>query len=92
MLLKREREALGLAELLTSSIYKVKALKRIAEVLRGRSSQEEEWLGVFMRVSEIALLIEDSDQREKMLRELATVLVEAQQWELAEAVIGKIRG
>ena len=43
-----------------------------------------------MRASEIALIIKAIDKRTEVLRELATTLTQAQQWEEAKAMISMI--
>ena len=94
VLLKRKHEALELAELLTDPAKKVSALLQIAEQMRVQEVQEQEgeWHDVRARAIEIVLALDDKEEQDKALRELATAFAQAQQWELAEAGTRMITG
>jgi transcriptional regulator with XRE-family HTH domain len=88
VLLGRKQEALGLAELLTKPANKVRALLQIAEQAREQPNQERDWLAtLLLRASEIARTIERGEAQAEVLERLGMALVQAQQWERAEAVI-----
>ena len=85
-LLKREREALGLAELLTSLSQKAHMLCIIAESLRIQGHPKNIWLELLMRAHEVILMIEKNDARAWVLRILGSALAKAQEWEQAEVI------
>jgi uncharacterized protein YeeX (DUF496 family) len=91
VLLKREQEALELAELLTVPANRVRALLQIAEQIREQLNREREWQALLFRAREIARSIENSERRAEALGNLATALAQAQQWEQAQAVIASIQ-
>jgi len=86
LLLKREAEVLGLAELLTNSNYKVDVLLLMAQYLAKQTERQAESTQIFFRASEVARGIEESYQRAWALRRLASSLAEAEQWEQAKLV------
>jgi tetratricopeptide (TPR) repeat protein len=97
LLLKRERQALGVAELLTRPDHKARVLLHIAKYLGEHPSRKPESVQMLMRACDVACRIEISWQRAGALQELGTALAQAQQWERAmvvwnktEAVIGTI--
>jgi hypothetical protein len=90
VLLKREQEAIRLAELLTGPANKVKALLEITKQLWEQSNQEKEGLALLLRAGEIARTIESSKDRAEALADLASTLAQAQLWDQAQAVIGMI--
>jgi tetratricopeptide (TPR) repeat protein len=85
-LLKREREALGLAEQLTNLSRKAHMLCIIAESLRIQGHSEAIWLELHMRAHEVILTIEKNDARAWALRILGGALAKAQEWEQAEVI------
>jgi Domain of unknown function (DUF4062)/AAA ATPase domain len=97
MLLGREQEALGLAELLTNPAEKVDIFIILAEACeqqqKGEESREREErsIDLLMRAYEVATTIEDSYRRTHTLSKLATALAQAQEWAEAVRVIGSVR-
>jgi tetratricopeptide (TPR) repeat protein len=95
VLLGRKQEALGLAELLTDPIKKVRVLVHIALQLREQASQDSEWLELLMNAGEVSHTIKDrsweSSAQASALRDLGTALAQAQQWTEAERVISTIK-
>jgi tetratricopeptide (TPR) repeat protein len=85
-LLKREREALGLAELLTNLSRKAHMLCIIAESLRIQGHPKNIWLELLMRAHEVILTIEKNDARAWALRILGSALASAQEREQAEVI------
>lgn len=85
-LLKREREALGLAELLTNLSRKAHMLCIIAESLRIQGHPKNIWLELLMRAHEVILTIEKNDARAWALRILGSALAKAQEREQAEGI------
>src|SRR6266487_1638922 len=92
LLLKREPEVLGLAELLTDALYKVKVLLLMAQYLARQPERQAERTQIFFRASEVARSIEESDPRAEALRALASSLAEAEQWEQAKHVWTEAEG
>ena len=91
VLLKRQQDALGLAELLTNPVKKVSAICEIAKCLRLLGNQENTWLELFVRAHTVAQVIEDGTDQAEALRELGIALVQTQQWEWAERIIYRIK-
>jgi len=85
MLLKREYEALDLAELLTDPERRIDALLVIAEEQAGRQQVQ-----TLLRACEVARAIKDSMRRAERMGSIASALAQAEQWEQAEAVIRMI--
>ena len=86
LLLNREPEVVGLAELLTDPSSKVQVFLQIARHLTHLSTRGPESVQMFVRAYEATRTIEGSSERADALRELATALAQAQQWERAEGV------
>jgi len=81
MLLRREQEALGLAELLTDLQYKINIFCQIAKHLGEQPSREQERLQLLMRAYEIGQLIKNPQIRVDVLLKLAVELAKIRQWE-----------
>jgi len=96
MLLGRDQEALGLAELLTDREKKVGILISMAKVLEqqlkreGSRTKHENFINLFTRAYEVAASIEDNSRRDEALRKLGAALAQAQEREQAEQVIASI--
>jgi len=97
VLLRREQEAIGLAELLTNERRKVRALSEIALQLREQVSLQADWLGLLQRAEQVALGIQNSYQQACTLGELGQALAQvgeaervAQIWQQAEQVVFRI--
>ncbi len=90
ILLKRESEAVGLAELLTKLDYKVEVLLRIAKQF-GEQDREQEYLQMLLRSYEVASTIKGSEAYIRVLRELGIELVKAHLWEQAEGLAHTIK-
>ena len=86
MWLRYEQEALGLAELLTSSEYKSRVFILIGKWLERESRRRQEGLQLFMRAQEVAKSIEESEIATIALGQISGELTQAQEWERAEAV------
>ena len=76
---KREKEALGLAELLTNPLYKVKILVNIAEYIRKLPGREQESLQLLMRTYEIVGLVDDAGEKALALLEVGLALARGKQ-------------
>lgn len=87
LLLKREPEAVGLAELLPNSAHKANVMLQIASYLAKQPGRESESIQMLIRSYTIARSVEHSAMRDEVLRELGIALGEAQQWEQAETVV-----
>jgi len=90
LLLGREQEAVGHAELLTNPKRKALVLQSIAEHLSEQPTREAESQQLSRRAYEIACSISDSEMQAQALRELAAALVQAQRWEQAEEIARSI--
>ncbi len=86
LLLGRESEALGLAELLTEPHRKARMLLLITKYMITQPNRELETLQMFMRIREVSLSIENSQENVKALQELGKTLIQAKQWERAEGI------
>ena len=88
ILLDREQEALGLAELLTNQAMKAHILITMARVQKGEESRKEQerFIELLMRAYEVAATIENSSRRASVLSELGAALAQAQEREQAQAV------
>jgi hypothetical protein len=92
ILLGREQEALGLAELLTNRAKKVHILITMAKVQEhqqiGEESRKkkESLIDLLMRAYEVADTIEDNSSRAEALSKLGAALARAQEREQAQAV------
>ncbi len=92
MLLGRDQEALGLAELLTDREKKVGILISMAKVLEqqlkreGSRTKHENFINLFTRAYEVAASIEDNSRRDEALRKLGAALAQAQEREQAQVV------
>ena len=75
---RHEKEALGLAELLTNTTYKVKILVKIAEYIGKHLNRDQESLQILIRTYEIARLIENTGERIIALQEVGVALTHAQ--------------
>ena len=98
MMLNREREALGLAELLTDPTKKAYVLITMANVqeqqAKGEESrkQNESFLNLLMRVYEVACTIENNFGRAWILCKLGATLAHAQEREQAIEVWAEAEG
>ena len=90
LLLGREQEVLGLAELLTDPSHQALVFQSIAEYLSMQPVRKAESLQISLRAHEIAGSISDSKQQAWALRRLAEALVQTQRWEQAEKVARSI--
>jgi hypothetical protein len=92
VLLGREQEALGLAELLTDRATKAHILITMAQVQErqqkgeGSRKKQERFIDLLMRAFEVAGTTEDSVRRASSLCELGVALAQAQEKERAQAV------
>lgn len=90
LLVQRESEVLGLAELLTDARMQVNVLLRLALHLASDSRKQVQSTQAFLRAESIARSIEEADGRAEALHEICTALVYAQQWERAEEMARSI--
>ncbi len=90
LLLKREPEVLGLAELLIWPEYKAEVLIEIATHLCKQATRKPEGIQIFLRAFHVASSIENSFYRARALSSLATALSHAGQWQQAQALAQSI--
>ncbi|MBA2395124.1 MAG: TIR domain-containing protein [Ktedonobacteraceae bacterium] len=90
LILGREQEVLGLAELLTDPIYKVKVLVLIAEHMAGQPERGAERVQIYFRASEIFGKMEEGYQQDIVFSILVSSLTKAELWEQAEEVAHSI--
>src|SRR5207244_12841586 len=89
--LKRQHEAVVLAELLNDPGRKTSAFFAIAEQIREQGGQKREWLALFLRAGQVACTITNPGHDPAFLHKLATTLVQVQQWEQARMVANAIK-
>ena len=87
LLLGREQQALGLAELLSEPLRQVRILLRIASWLSRQPAREQEAAALLARTQQLALGLSDQWERKEALRIVAQGLEGAQQWEEATRLI-----
>jgi hypothetical protein len=92
ILLGREQEAIGLAELLTDAERKARVLTTIGVELAKLDGQEQDRLSVLLRAGEVAYTIEDNTRRVNVLRDLAVALAQIGAVEKAQALTREIMG
>jgi len=90
LLLKREPEVLGLAELLIWPEYKAEVLIEIATHLCKQATRKPEGIQIFLRAFHVASSIENSFYRARALSSLATALSQAGQWKQTQEVAESI--
>jgi hypothetical protein len=95
--LKRIPEAIGLAELLTDLISRVRVLLEIVKQMEEQAEPQTERLKILLRVCEIVSVMKKSNELRKrteqieVLRRLASALIQAEQWREAKQVIGTVQ-
>jgi hypothetical protein len=90
VLLGRQQEALGLAELITKPEQKVEVLSEIASQVAEKSESQTEALKIVLRAREITGTIRESDARDKVLCEVGSMLTQLQAWESAWEVLSTV--
>jgi len=90
LLLGRETEVMGLAELLTNPVYKVQILLQIANHLGRLPTRKSESNQIFFRAREVASSIEDQYEKANAFSELTIALARSEQWEQAQVVAHSI--
>ena len=91
LVLGREKEAIGLAELLTDSLDKVKVLLEIADYFSSLSARKPESAQLFLRVYELVHSMENDYSKAEGLKEVVSSLARAQQWKQAETIALSIK-
>ncbi len=90
LLLHREAEVLGLAELLTDKSKQVRLFVNIGVHLTVQPGKQAESRQAFLRAQNIADTIEDASDSARALSAIAHGLAQGQQWERAEEIAGRI--
>jgi tetratricopeptide (TPR) repeat protein/archaellum biogenesis ATPase FlaH len=86
LLLQREQEVIGLAELVTNPEDKVKVLILVAEHLADQHTRKDEGIQIFLRAFNVASNIYDIKIKSRALRSVVEALVQAEQWDWAEEI------
>src|SRR5262249_47580427 len=79
VLLGRQQEALGLAELITEPEQKVQALLEVASQVAVKSESNTEAVKIVLRAREITETVQRSDNRDKVLCKVGHILTQLQQ-------------
>src|SRR5260370_16044023 len=86
LLLKREKEAQDIAELLTKPDNKARVLLQIANYLETQPGREQEHLQLLNRIYEVLRSTEESEEKASVSQGLCVALLRKRQWTQAEAV------
>ncbi len=91
VLMKRGKDAIDLARLLTEPEKKAQALLQVAFHLKDEPGWEQEHLQLLDDVYEVIQPVEESEEKGSILHSLCIALIEIQRWDKAEAVAGIAR-
>ena len=85
LLLKREKEARDIAELLTKPDNKAKVLLQIANYLETQPGREQEHLQLLNRIYEVIRFAEESEEKASVSQGLCVAFLRKRQWAQAKA-------